>query len=416
MIASTMLPKMVAAIVLFLYLTSGSVMSAQDDRKISRGTVNIALANANGIILLTDSVQSHKEQDGWHYVQPVQKLFRLDDKTVCSFAGFASETGWFLPQLNTEIPGVIADFQDQLSKHPVSQLEAKLQAIGHLVGFYIDLIANRREVVVGPGTPIDSYIFEVIVAGYDADGKPKLEKLVITPVVVQAADGHNYWSHTTSPEVANVGRKLAALLGGIQVVSHEVLNSPQKFGDSGVVGRYMRAKKHDGGESLTLDDMAALASYMAAQTARKTPAVGGPDQIVFLAKGSILKFKQPPLPGPPRPLKFTLMVGLRVTGALPLEPVPGGHLLWIRSKFIGIRNPRLRLDSQFFYGCEIRDSIVEYGGGLTDFGTTNTVVNSMILPGYPVASTTEMLRMMNGFNWTQDPPNTPPLPVTIGPL
>jgi hypothetical protein len=408
----------VGRIVLPLCMVTGTVVYAQDERDTSQGTVNIALANANGIVLLTDSVQSYQKADGWHHLQPVQKLFRLDDKTVCSIAGFAAETGWIPPELNTEVTGIIANVKDQLSQHPVPELDAKLHAIGFLVGFYIDLVANRHEVISRPGTPSADYEFEVIVAGYDADGKAKLEKLVLTPVIVQAADGRNYWSHKTSLEVATLGRKLAHLLGGIKVVSLQVLKSPEQFSDSAAIRKYARSETKNGGESLSLNEMAALASQMAAQTARRPPFVGfvgGPDQIAILTKGRILTFDQPHFPDPPRPMRFILMVGLKVEGGDKLVAGPGVYFLWIRSKLIGMRNPPLRLDGQFFYGCEIRDSMVEYAGGLTDFGPTNTVVNTMILPGYPVISTTQMLRIMNGFKWTQEPPSTPPLPFTISP-
>jgi hypothetical protein len=398
-------------------------MHANGETDTSQGTVNIALANANGIILLTDSVGSHREANAWHPLpQPAQKLFRLDDKTVCSIAGFASETGWVPPQLNTEVAGIIAVFQDQLSKKPVAELEVKLKAIGFLVGFYIDLVANRREVTFGAGTPID-YIFQVIVAGYDADGKPKLEKLVLAPVVLQATDGHRYWSHTTSLEVSQVGQKLVFLLGGIPNVSREVLDSPQKFRGNEVVRKYIRAKKHDGGESLTFDEMAALASYMAAQTAKRYPSVvGGSDQVAILRDGKILKLDQPHFPDPPRPMKFVVIMDLKVQGAMNFATTePDTHFVWIRMQFVGIRNPRLRLDGQFFYGCEIRDSIVEYGGGLTGFTpeNKNTVVNTMMLPGGPpsgpAVSQKEMFRILNAFQWTDEPATTPPLPPTIGP-
>ena len=405
----------VSKVVLPLYLAAGSAVSVQGQTKTSQGTVNIALANANGIVLLTDSVQSHKEADGWHHLEPAQKLFQLDDKTVCSIAGFASETGWIPQKLNTEVTGIIAEVKDQLSKHPVPDLDAKLHAIGFLVGFYIDLVADRREVIVGPGIPSNVYEFEVIVAGYDADGKPKLEKLVLTPVVVRAADGHSYWSHNSSVEVATLGLGLANLLGGIKDVSLQVLNSPQEFETSPAIQKYARSIKKNGGKSLTLNDLTALAREMAAQTARRTPFVGGPDQIAILGEGRILGINQPPFQDPPRPMRFALMVGLTVQGAQNLVTGPSSKFLWIRSKFVGIRNPRLRLDDQFFYGCEIRDSIVEYAGSLTDFGPTNTVVNSMILPGYPVVSTTQMLRIMNGFKWSLEAPKTPSLPPTISP-
>ena len=406
---------MPASLLLTLSLTAATTLYAHENTRVNRGTVNIALANPNGIVLLADSMQTVQGPTGLQFKQPVQKLFRLDDKTVCSIAGFASESGWRTPQLDTDVTGIIADFRDQLSKKPVSELDAKLKAIAFIVGFYIDLVANRHEVLAGPGTPSNQYEFEIIVAGYDSDGKPKLKKLKLTPVVTQAADGHHYWSHTVSAEAADLGPGLAYLLGGIQDVSREVLDRPEDFGDVPAIREYALAKKRDGGRTLTLTQMTLLATDMAAQTARRTPSVGGPDQIAILGQGEILAFKEPSFPDPPRPLKFLVVVGIRLEGAINLMAAPGAHVLWIRSEFVGIRNPTLQLDGQFFYGCEILDSIVEYGGGLTDFGPTNTVVNNMILPGYPVASTTEMLRIMNAFKWSHEPPSGPSLPPTMSP-
>jgi len=221
--------KLLGNVVLPLCLMTGTVTYPQDGTKTSQGTVNIALANANGIVLLTDSVQSHREADGWHQMQPVQKLFRLDDKTVCSIAGFASETGWIPQQLNTEVAGIIADVKDQLSERPVGELDAKLGAIGFLVGHYIDLIANRREIVVGPSTPSDAYAFEVIVAGYDVDGEAKLEKLVLTPVIQEGAKGTRYWSHKTSVEAVPLGHKLTYLLWGDPLRWHKLFGHSFRF-------------------------------------------------------------------------------------------------------------------------------------------------------------------------------------------
>src|SRR5215472_293408 len=109
-----------------------------------------------------------------------------------------------MPQLNTDVTGIIAEVKGQLSHSPVSELDAKLQAIGFFVGFYVDLIMNRHEVLDSPGTSADLYRFEVIVAGYDVDGMPKLKKLILTPLVERNPDGHRSWSHTMSPELPTV--------------------------------------------------------------------------------------------------------------------------------------------------------------------------------------------------------------------
>jgi hypothetical protein len=312
--------RVMRSVVLLLCLTAGIAISALGQTKTSKGTVNIALANANGIVLLTDSVQSHLEADGWHYQQPVQKLFRLDDKTVCSVAGFATET-WTNPELkfrNVDVVGIIAEFRDELSKQPVPEFEAKLRALGFLVGTYIDLVANRHELEVGPGSP-DSYKFEVIAAGYDIDGKPKLKKLVLTPVVTHGVDGRSYWSHTSIPLEATEELGIAHLFGGIQLISLQVLQNPQAFRTSAGIQKYARAKGEHNEKSLTLNELAELASGMAAQTAKRTRFVGGPDQIALLSGGRILKIDQPHFDDPPRPMRITLMVNCEISIGCPFE-------------------------------------------------------------------------------------------------
>ena len=105
------------------------------------------------------------------------------------------------------------------------------------------------------------------------------------------------------------------------------------------------------------------------------------------------------------------MVGLKVTTQVPIQLGPGIHFLWIRSKFVGIEYPGLELDGNFFYGCEVRDSIVWYHGGLTGFGGTNTVVNSMMTWGSAALPEGDRI-----FKWRDDPPNPPGQPVTMAPL
>lgn len=403
--------------VLWLGVAAGSAVHAESEIVPSRGTVNIALANANGIVLLTDSAQSYKQSGVWHHTQPVQKLFRLDDRTVCSIAGFASETGWPHPQLDTEVSGIIADFKDQLARQPVAEVDAKLRGIGFLVGHYLDVITNRQEVVNPSSTAVGEYEFQVIVAGYDPDGQSRIEKLVLVPVVPNAAQGRKYWTHSTRLELPTEEHGLSYLLGGIPYVSRKILESPEEFPGSPAIRSYARSKKANGRDLLTVEQLAALASAMAKKTANHplfTGFVGGDDQIAILTKGKIAKLDQPSFAAPPRPLKFALMVSPSVVGAQYLVTSPDVSFLWIRTRFTGFRNPRLRLDNQFFYKCEIRDSIVEYSGGLTDFGPTNTVVNSMLFPAY-VNSLEEVNRILKAFPWIFQPPNTAPVQPTVEP-
>src|ERR1700735_4007457 len=60
------------------------------DDGVSRGTINVVLANQNGIIALTDSMVTAGRKQ---LREPAQKLFKLDDRTVCTIAGFLSSDG-----------------------------------------------------------------------------------------------------------------------------------------------------------------------------------------------------------------------------------------------------------------------------------------------------------------------------------
>jgi len=213
--------------VMGLYLTAGGVLYPQDQIETSRGTVNIALGDANGLVLLTDSAESHQEADGWHHTWPAQKLFRLDDKTVCSIAGFGNEKGWPQPKMDTYVSGIIADVKDQLAQKPVEELDAKISAVAFLVGRYIDIITNRQEVISNPNIPLNpnNYKFEVIAAGYDKDGALKLRKLVLASRASPTADGKRVWTHTISSEEAITEK------GIMRRVGHSQKKSPSPFLD-----------------------------------------------------------------------------------------------------------------------------------------------------------------------------------------
>ena len=59
----------------------------------SYGTVNVLLANRNGLVLVTDSMLTKGEQ---HTPDGV-KLFKVDEKTICAVAGL-----YGIPNLPTE--------------------------------------------------------------------------------------------------------------------------------------------------------------------------------------------------------------------------------------------------------------------------------------------------------------------------
>lgn len=89
-------------VVLVSWLLAGAAVVAQQvPQSSSHGTINILLANGNGMVLLTDSRTSNH---GRLVSDNSPKLFQLDDKTVCSIAGFYFDPGPTF-ELNLQIPG-----------------------------------------------------------------------------------------------------------------------------------------------------------------------------------------------------------------------------------------------------------------------------------------------------------------------
>ena len=97
-------------VVLFLIPLVSSAQEARDDDFVVHGTVNIALGNKYGWVVLTDSMVT----SGDHQLpQPAQKLFRLDDETVCAIAGFGSASSPSVPDLNTSSAAIIYEYVRQ---------------------------------------------------------------------------------------------------------------------------------------------------------------------------------------------------------------------------------------------------------------------------------------------------------------
>jgi len=401
-----------AAVSLALCLASGSVLFAESEGKIIRGTINIAFANASGIVVLTDSMQTYRDQTGEHQLkEPGQKLFRLDDRTVCTIAGFGSQSFPTAPTFNTDMAGILATFKDQLSQHPVPQFAAKLEALAYIVGFYLSAAADINDFVPAQDRSGQQYTLELILAGYDADGAPKLGTVVMTEAVEVAAAGDRFWSPNVVTQVTPVKPEFAYIVHGMPDVASKILGTPQEFLDNPAVVRYAQSAKNDRGESLTVSDMEALAKFIAVESAKAHPEVGGADQIAVLASGGVV-LDQPTFPEPKRQMNIAVVTNSRIEGTFPFYFAPGSHpplFLWIGSTFDGLRTPGLVLDGQFFYGCKVRNSVVRYDGGFTGLDASDEIIDSWLVPGPHATSTTvsrsELSRLKKSFGWRADEPN-----------
>lgn len=144
------------------------------------GTVNIVLANANGIVVLTDSNQTWRAPNGEPFTapRPGQKLFRIDDKTVCTIAGFGAASLPGFPEFTSSAAGVLDTYVEELrSKGGSHSFHEILTSLEFLFDFQLSGIGNLQH--LNP-SDLENYGFELTLAGYDTDGTAKIGKVVLS--------------------------------------------------------------------------------------------------------------------------------------------------------------------------------------------------------------------------------------------
>jgi hypothetical protein len=368
------------------------------DDFVVHGTINIALGNKNGLVVLTDSMVTA----GAHRLgKPGQKLFKLDDRTVCSIAGFASAAAVSgpaappraLPDLNTSASAIIHEYVRQSVAQSPQSIAEKLGALASLLNLHLSAIANVRD-ALGNATGIGSYRFQLIVAGYDADDKPKIGRITLRT----KNDRGSLISEIEDASILNVESKLVWQLNGIPDVARQLLLHPESKPKDAALARYATSLGEDGGQSLTIEQMAELAKRLAYYTSEVHPEVGGPSQVATFEKQHSVSIKQPAFPEPPRPLlKFSLIIGSTfIHSGVGFE---GGSAVFVRCSWAGMQQ---ELGGRYFIANDFTDSVLMYDGGIVSFGDTNRVTNSVLVIGPHAKRDGETVRRLTkAFAWSR---------------
>lgn len=340
---------------------------SQIDRRVVHGTVNIALGNKNGMVVLTDSMLT---REGRQLPTAGQKLFKLDDRTVCAFAGFFSAKAP-MPDLNTSTGAIIREYTRQSTGQPTHTIAAKPRSLAFLLMFHISLISH----VLDPaGTDMHgNYALQLIVAGYDVDNKPKIGKVTIGI----PSDGRYFDPEIEYFSVVNVEDKLVYRLNGMPDVAEYLLAHPDSKPRDVALSAYVKSMNASGGASLTAEQMVSVSRRLALYTSIAHPEVGGPSQLAVFRPDRSVTIEQQSFPVPPRPLvNFALIVQSEYTYA-PFGIAPGVHGVFIGCKFKGVKGD---LDGHFFVENTFTDSELVYSGeGDINLGNTNHVTNSLLV-------------------------------------
>jgi len=372
------------------------------DDGIAHGTINIAIGNKNGLVVLTDSMITVTDATGTHQQQnPGQKLFKLDDRTVCSFAGFASapagSPGATMSDLNTNTSAIIHEYVRQSAHQKPQSIVERLRGLAFLLNLHLSTIANVRD-ALRTATGIELYRFQLIVAGYDIDDKPKIGRITLQT----KNENGSFISDIEDARIWNVEEGLIWKLNGMPDVATQLLLHPESGPkDDPVLRAYATSIPKDGGRSLTVEQMVELAKKLAYYTSRAHPEVGGPSQVAIFQRSNNVSIEQLAFPEPPRPLvHFILMVDGHFDGMNSIRFGPEvAHIIAIRCSWDNVQR---ELDGNYYIGNVFANSVLTYDGGIVNLGDTNRVFNSAlaIMP-HARLEYEDVRRLTATFSWSR---------------
>jgi len=385
---------------LFLSLTTLGGRNPKDD-SVVHGTINVVLGNENGLVVLTDSMLSVggvPRPD-----MPSQKLFKLDDRTVCAIAGFASAAAVSapavspkasLPDLNTSASAIIHEYVRQSAMQPPQSITDRLRALAFLMKHHLSAIANVREALGNP-TALDGYHFQLIVAGYDTDDNPKIGKITLR----MNNDRGSLTSEIEEAVITSVEKKLVVQLNGMRDVADQILLHPESKPGDIAISQYAASLAENGGSTLTVEQMVELAKRLAYFTWKVHPQVGGQNQIAVFQRQSSVRIEQQKFPDPPKPVvNFSLVVNSKFSYSS-IAFAKGVPVVFVRCSWAGMQR---ELDGNYFIGNDFTNSALMYDGGVVNFGDTNQVTNSVLIIGPHASPGDETVRrLMKAFAWSQ---------------
>jgi hypothetical protein len=362
------------------------------DHGVNHGTVNIVLANQNGIVVLTDSMVT--DGDGHQLPgHPAQKLFKLDDKTVCAIAGFLSAPGP-VEDFYTNTSAIISYYAKQTAIYPELSILQKLSGLATAFTLDLTTIATLREAAGAVTAPM-SYKLQLTIAGYDIDGSYKIGQ--VTLVTVPEPTSRFLESVIQNIQITTVD-KFVYKLAGQPDIADRLLQDPSSEMSDLVLTAYATSRRRDDGRSMSVAQMRDVAARLAWYTAQSVASVGGENQIAVLEKGHVSKIDQAVFqePGKPPFQLFVFAANSFGGSAGAGSNIIGPALVMINT----FSKTSIPLDGNYFFSNQFTQSVLKYGGGPLYFDKSNQVLDCQLLLGPDVKlDNSTVQQLVHDFHW-----------------
>jgi hypothetical protein len=384
-------PLAIILILQFIYVVHGR---AQTNSGLAAtrtfGTLIQAYGNSNGIVVVTDSMASYRDRQTNQILQihdPAQKLIAYDPHTVCAIAGAGSELVPVEPEFNTSLLAVIALYRDQIYSRGIREsYESALNNLSSIIQFRITQLSNINE-RTGFSSSDQAANFELIMAGYDIDEKPKIGTLLLTFLHKQEID-RSYWEvdrhEINVAEVTGPGLRIAK--GGMPDVLDDMIKFPGHYSMLEAVGIFADERHKNAAWTMPVDSLENFAKLAVTLTSFKFPEVGNGTQTAVLRGGKIAKFDQITFPPTRKPFTLVIMDRPVFFGGGFVNSVGNVVKFIDHGRFKNASSPPspaglVQLDGGIFVDCEFDNVDLYYDGGQAYFDPNNKIVNSRLSLG-----------------------------------
>jgi hypothetical protein len=375
------------------------------------GTLIGAYGNANGIVVVTDSMLTGITRSGAHVQAPFpgQKLLRLDDQTVCAVAGINQVNVAAFPTLDGDVLGLIEDYRKQLPKR--KSFVQTLQDIGGLLKFYLAETATIQ-LETKQVKKFEPFDLQLLLVGYDTDGQPKIGSLVISVVPGTGSGRLEILPKVVEFSPTPIGGEFTYKTHGLDDIAQRILGDPTKVEGYSILEKYSSARaSEDCGASLSISDIEEIGRTVltiTSMTYRRE--VGLNKQVAVFKNGSIATpLDQPRFSDLRKPLPLFVLQDVNLNSVGGDQTLiffePGGVKFYDSASFASppprFPDPRnfVQLDNSIFVGCHFTNQLLYYDGGPLYFDETNVLENTQIMFGPKAAQRPELVRMLHDKSW-----------------
>jgi hypothetical protein len=437
---------------LFPLAGHGQGATSQETVPESHGTVNILLANDNGLVAVVDSMLTYKLPDGdAGHSKDATKIFKIDDRTICTMAGLYAFPGALdLRAFVATFPSIVSHYTTTAASASREQPLSFYAKVELLQRVFMDELRTSLEAFLAYNPPFDitnDHVIVLSLAGYDLDGRLRLTEFALKPVFQGASvffDVSPWKIRDDAPACEKFGQKDTAFTGrseqsrviggglscevvGVPDVANKMLAHPEMYPGLPTLQVYDKAQR--AGKNLSTNEMRALALDLEKATAEdekknKTEYVGGDAKVAVLSGGRLTE--EPPAPPVALPGGDALVYpfpkapfdGIRVHCTV-ARPEEGSQALGITSLHslvqgkVTLDNCAQILDGILFHNSLFSDSILTYlGDGPLLFAHSNVVEGSTLVLGALLNIESPLIRdLVCSFPWKSVERDGDPSPI-----